>query len=118
MVENNCLKRRGKLVKVQHDPVTVSVEATKAKSTVRKAWEGVSLLMRRKSGDLPILILSFLEEGTFKADCQLIWYGFVTKFFRMILFSIARESLIDAFLCAPSSKKSAFFDVKKEERLC
>ena len=38
--------------------------------------------MRRKSGDLPILILSFLEEGTFKVFIILFGYGFVKKFSR------------------------------------
>ena len=78
--------------------------------------------MRRKSGDLPILILNFLEEGTFKVICQYMGCKVLPQLGQQDIGLIGREWMLvnntlvtNAFLCAPSSKKSAFFDVNKGE---
>ena len=71
--------------------------------------------MKCKSGDLPILVLSFLEEGTFKVLYHLIWLWLRDEVFQMIFFVIVRESLITLFYVRLLLENSAFFDVKKGE---
>ena len=60
---NDCLRLRGKLVEIQHDPVTVSVRKANISPLcmVIHTWEGVptaSTQVRRPA----YFVLSFLED--------------------------------------------------------
>ena len=65
--------------------------------------------MKCKSGDLPVLILSFLEEGTFKVLYHLTWVWLRDEVFPNDFLYHCKRIVDNAFLCAPSSREERFF---------